>query len=234
MNNPPNRLFGIRRWSQIWSSPGFVLPAMLLLPSLARIFVSLISSPIAFEILPQTELGRTGDTPVRGHAVLRVVVNDRCALVSAETLCLGPELKLVLFDSLIGSDNGERWIETARFGDEFQSSDSIAPSLSLFEVHTDSGETTVRRLAAAQKFSDIKDIIEYQKKYPDITNEDFAVRLICLYGRASAGIGPGPWLGIHVNSVYNLGEVKKLELIKKMNSLRANVKLNKNKVIVEF
>ncbi|XP_057514005.1 pentatricopeptide repeat-containing protein At3g13160, mitochondrial-like [Actinidia eriantha] len=45
-------------------------------------------------------------------------------------------------------------------------------------------ETTVRRLAAAQKFSDIEDILEHQKKYPDITNEGFVVRLICLYGKS--------------------------------------------------
>ncbi|PSS24727.1 Pentatricopeptide repeat-containing protein [Actinidia chinensis var. chinensis] len=45
-------------------------------------------------------------------------------------------------------------------------------------------ETTVRRLASAQKFSDIEDIIEHQKKYPDITNEGFVVRLICLYGKS--------------------------------------------------
>ncbi|GFZ03163.1 tetratricopeptide repeat (TPR)-like superfamily protein [Actinidia rufa] len=45
-------------------------------------------------------------------------------------------------------------------------------------------ETTVRRLAAAHKFSDIEDILEHQKKYPDITNEGFVVRLICLYGKS--------------------------------------------------
>ncbi|PSS10330.1 Pentatricopeptide repeat-containing protein [Actinidia chinensis var. chinensis] len=45
-------------------------------------------------------------------------------------------------------------------------------------------ESTVRRLAAAQKFSDVEHIIEHQKNYTDITSEGFVVRLIGLYGKA--------------------------------------------------
>lgn len=41
---------------------------------------------------------------------------------------------------------------------------------------------TVRRLAAAEKFSMIEEILEAQTKYDDITNEGFAIRLISLYG----------------------------------------------------
>ncbi|XAR66345.1 hypothetical protein NMG60_11012537 [Bertholletia excelsa] len=44
-------------------------------------------------------------------------------------------------------------------------------------------ETMVTRLAAAQRFSDIEDILEHQKKYQDIRKEGFACRLI-LYGKA--------------------------------------------------
>lgn len=45
-------------------------------------------------------------------------------------------------------------------------------------------ESTVRRLASAEKFSMIEEILEAQKKYPDISNEGFAIRLISLYGKA--------------------------------------------------
>ncbi|XAR66346.1 hypothetical protein NMG60_11012539 [Bertholletia excelsa] len=45
-------------------------------------------------------------------------------------------------------------------------------------------ETMVTRLAAAQRFSDIEDILEHQKKYQDIRKEGFACRLIALYGKA--------------------------------------------------
>ncbi|KAI5656888.1 hypothetical protein M9H77_25681 [Catharanthus roseus] len=45
-------------------------------------------------------------------------------------------------------------------------------------------EATVRRLANAQQFSAIKDILEHQRQYPDITKEHFVVRLIVLYGKA--------------------------------------------------
>ncbi|KAK2990973.1 hypothetical protein RJ640_005455 [Escallonia rubra] len=45
-------------------------------------------------------------------------------------------------------------------------------------------ETTVRRLAAARKFSCVEDILEHQKKFDDFADERFAVRLISLYGKA--------------------------------------------------
>ncbi|CDO99688.1 unnamed protein product [Coffea canephora] len=45
-------------------------------------------------------------------------------------------------------------------------------------------EATVLRLAREQHFSAIRDILEHQKKYPDIMDQKFAVRLICLYGKA--------------------------------------------------
>ncbi|XP_024928352.3 pentatricopeptide repeat-containing protein At3g13150 [Ziziphus jujuba] len=42
----------------------------------------------------------------------------------------------------------------------------------------------VRCLAAADQFSMIEEILEAQKKYGDITNEGFAMRLITLYGKS--------------------------------------------------
>ncbi|KAL3522107.1 hypothetical protein ACH5RR_014941 [Cinchona calisaya] len=53
-----------------------------------------------------------------------------------------------------------------------------------FRRHHSYYEATVRRLANGQHLSAIHDILEHQKKYPDITDERFAVRLICLYGKA--------------------------------------------------
>ncbi|KAJ7946873.1 putative Pentatricopeptide repeat-containing protein [Quillaja saponaria] len=43
-------------------------------------------------------------------------------------------------------------------------------------------ETTVRRLAKAQKYSMIEEILESQKKYKDMSCEGFVIRLIYLYG----------------------------------------------------
>lgn len=45
-------------------------------------------------------------------------------------------------------------------------------------------EATVLRLAREEHFSAIRDILEHQKKYSEIKDEKFAVRLICLYGKA--------------------------------------------------
>ncbi|XAR53724.1 hypothetical protein NMG60_11022380 [Bertholletia excelsa] len=55
-----------------------------------------------------------------------------------------------------------------------------------YRFRTKSGiyESTVRRLAAAQHFSSIEEILEEQKKYKDISDEGFTVRLITLYGKS--------------------------------------------------
>ncbi|XP_027347371.1 pentatricopeptide repeat-containing protein At1g55890, mitochondrial-like [Abrus precatorius] len=45
-------------------------------------------------------------------------------------------------------------------------------------------EVTVRRLAGAKRFRWIRDIIEHQKNYSDISREGFSARLISLYGKA--------------------------------------------------
>ncbi|WCJ20358.1 Tetratricopeptide repeat (TPR)-like superfamily protein [Euphorbia peplus] len=42
----------------------------------------------------------------------------------------------------------------------------------------------VRRLKSANQLSMVEEIVEHQKKYDDITNENFTTRLILLYGRA--------------------------------------------------
>ncbi|PIN00192.1 hypothetical protein CDL12_27310 [Handroanthus impetiginosus] len=43
---------------------------------------------------------------------------------------------------------------------------------------------TVSRLAKAGHFSSVRDILDHQKVYPDIKDEHFTARLICLYGEA--------------------------------------------------
>ncbi|KAK6120552.1 hypothetical protein DH2020_045704 [Rehmannia glutinosa] len=45
-------------------------------------------------------------------------------------------------------------------------------------------KTTVRRLAKAGRFSSIHDILDHQKRYPDIKDEHFTARLINLCGQA--------------------------------------------------
>ncbi|KAL0291411.1 UNVERIFIED_CONTAM: Pentatricopeptide repeat-containing protein, mitochondrial [Sesamum radiatum] len=45
-------------------------------------------------------------------------------------------------------------------------------------------KTTVRRLAKGGHFSYIHEILNHQKLYPDIKDENFIARLICLYGQA--------------------------------------------------
>ncbi|GFS32865.1 SKU5 similar 3 [Actinidia rufa] len=67
--------------SRIWS------PSSVHLPGLAYNFVSLISPPMASKSL-QSDISRTGVTPVRGHAVTRVAVKDGCALVWEITECV--------------------------------------------------------------------------------------------------------------------------------------------------
>ncbi|KAL2931191.1 hypothetical protein RDABS01_036601 [Bienertia sinuspersici] len=55
---------------------------------------------------------------------------------------------------------------------------------SNFRRKTSFYEHTVQRLANAKSFNLIEEILEDQKKYDDITDEGFAVRLISLYGKA--------------------------------------------------
>ncbi|KAJ1380671.1 Tetratricopeptide-like helical domain superfamily [Sesbania bispinosa] len=45
-------------------------------------------------------------------------------------------------------------------------------------------EDTVRRLAAAKRFRWVRDILEHQKNYSDISKEGFSTRLITLYGKS--------------------------------------------------
>lgn len=53
-----------------------------------------------------------------------------------------------------------------------------------FRTKTPIYEETVRRLANAKRFRAIEEILEEQKKYPDFSDEGFAVRLVSLYGKA--------------------------------------------------
>ncbi|KAJ8761610.1 hypothetical protein K2173_004386 [Erythroxylum novogranatense] len=53
-----------------------------------------------------------------------------------------------------------------------------------FRTKTGIYESTVRRLATAQRFRWIEEILEDQKKYRDISREGFNARLISLYGKS--------------------------------------------------
>ncbi|XP_031126529.1 pentatricopeptide repeat-containing protein At1g55890, mitochondrial-like isoform X2 [Ipomoea triloba] len=87
-----------------------------------------------------------------------------------------------------------------------------------FRRRHDTYETAVRRLAAAQKFSDIEAIIDHQKRYPDITREGFVIRLISLYGQAGM---PEHALKLfdempELNFLDALSKSKKLSLLEKV------------------
>ncbi|KAF5200596.1 hypothetical protein FRX31_009817, partial [Thalictrum thalictroides] len=45
-------------------------------------------------------------------------------------------------------------------------------------------EIAVLRLASAERYSLIEEVLQHQKKYDNITSENFAKRLIWLYGKA--------------------------------------------------
>ncbi|BAT73437.1 Pentatricopeptide repeat-containing protein [Vigna angularis] len=59
-----------------------------------------------------------------------------------------------------------------------------ASDIDRFRKNTGIYEETVRRLAGAKRFRWVRDILEHQKQYSDISNEDFSVRLISLYGKS--------------------------------------------------
>lgn len=53
-----------------------------------------------------------------------------------------------------------------------------------FRKKTGIYEDTVRRLAGAKRLRWVRDILEHQKQYSDISNEGFSARLITLYGKS--------------------------------------------------
>ncbi|TKY59375.1 Pentatricopeptide repeat-containing protein mitochondrial [Spatholobus suberectus] len=59
-----------------------------------------------------------------------------------------------------------------------------ASDIDRFRKKTGIYEDTVRRLAGARRFRWVRDILEHQKKYSDISNEGFSARLITLYGKS--------------------------------------------------
>lgn len=59
-----------------------------------------------------------------------------------------------------------------------------ASDIDRFRKKTGIYEDTVRRLAGARRFRWIRDILEHQKQYSDISNEGFSARLISLYGKS--------------------------------------------------
>ncbi|XP_068469914.1 small ribosomal subunit protein mS78 (rPPR3a)-like [Phaseolus vulgaris] len=59
-----------------------------------------------------------------------------------------------------------------------------ASDIDRFRKKTGIYEDTVRRLARAKRFRWVRDILEHQKQYSDISNEGFSSRLISLYGKS--------------------------------------------------
>lgn len=77
-----------------------------------------------------------------------------------------------LTQSLFRESNFDRLVEKFKKASE----------ISRFRVKNDIYEQTVRRLASAKRFDQVEEILEEQKKYPDISKEGFSARLIRLYG----------------------------------------------------
>lgn len=73
-----------------------------------------------------------------------------------------------------------RELKLQKMADKFKKS-SESPK---FRFRHERYSNIVRRLAAAHKFSLVEDVLEYQKKFEDIRNEQFTIRLITLYGKA--------------------------------------------------
>ncbi|GFY95642.1 hypothetical protein Acr_10g0010270 [Actinidia rufa] len=85
-------LFGIRRWPEFGHLPNlFSCDASS--PEFGDDFCIPDFFSDRFRNPSTAGVGTDRGYPVRGHAALRVVVNDRCALVRAETLRLGPEFE---------------------------------------------------------------------------------------------------------------------------------------------
>ncbi|MED6135152.1 hypothetical protein PIB30_043509 [Stylosanthes scabra] len=59
-----------------------------------------------------------------------------------------------------------------------------ASDLERFRTKSGIYEDTVRRLASAKRFSCVRDILDHQKKYPEIDKEGFCSRIITLYGKS--------------------------------------------------
>ncbi|QHO25742.1 Pentatricopeptide repeat-containing protein [Arachis hypogaea] len=59
-----------------------------------------------------------------------------------------------------------------------------ASDLERFRKKTGIYEDTVRRLASAKRFSCVRNILDHQKKYPEIDKEGFCSRIITLYGKS--------------------------------------------------
>ncbi|XP_057746017.1 pentatricopeptide repeat-containing protein At1g55890, mitochondrial-like [Arachis stenosperma] len=59
-----------------------------------------------------------------------------------------------------------------------------ASDVERFRKKTGIYEDTVRRLASAKRFSCVRNILDHQKKYPEIDKEGFCSRIITLYGKS--------------------------------------------------
>ncbi|KAK8664831.1 hypothetical protein V6N13_084604 [Hibiscus sabdariffa] len=70
---------------------------------------------------------------------------------------------------------------------------------------------TVQRLASAKQFSLIDDILQHQKKYEDISQEGFVIRLMLLYGKAG--------MFEHAHKLFD--EMPELNCQRTVNSLNA-------------
>ncbi|WVZ23139.1 hypothetical protein V8G54_001683 [Vigna mungo] len=92
--------------------------------------------------------------------------------------CIAAEPTTVSIKSI--SEDLYKEVKLKRLVEKFKK----ASDIDRFRKNTGIYKETVRRLADAKRFRWISDILEHQKQYSDISNEDFSVRLISLYGKS--------------------------------------------------
>ncbi|BAT73827.1 hypothetical protein VIGAN_01136500 [Vigna angularis var. angularis] len=93
-------------------------------------------------------------------------------------LCTATEPATVSIKSI--SEDLYKEVKLKRLVEKFKK----ASDMDRFRKKTNIYEETVRRLAGAKRFRWVRDILEHQKKYSDISNEGFSARLISLYGKS--------------------------------------------------
>ncbi|KAF6147918.1 hypothetical protein GIB67_014498 [Kingdonia uniflora] len=130
-----------------------------------------------------------------------------CSRILFRTFCTSPSLRRrpsrALLRSLVEETDLTKLVEKFKESSELDVFRSTA---------TDLYKHTVNLLASARQFSSVEEILEYQKKYKDISREGFAIRIISLYGKAGM-------LDHAIKTFEQLPEFKCNRTIKSINAL---------------
>ncbi|CAN7084478.1 unnamed protein product [Brassica oleracea var. botrytis] len=96
------------------------------------------------------------------------------AASSETTAAISPPTKKSLSSIVNDERNPKRIVEKFKMACE---SERFRANIAVYD-------RTVRRLVAAKRLHFVEEILEEQKKYPDMSKEGFAARIISLYGKA--------------------------------------------------